>query len=130
MKLTREARRTSKKLFQAVLRNGRVDADAARSVITALGKSRPRHYLQILKDFKRQIRLELAKSECYVESASELDPSERAQITAGLRQRHGADLNPQFRVVPSLLGGLRIRIGSNLWDGSIRGRLDRLASKL
>lgn len=130
MKLSREARRTSKKLFQSALRDGRLDEDAALKVIASLAESRPRHFLQILKDFKRQVRLELAKSECFVDSASELNQAERDQIVSQLRQRHGADLAPQFRVVPDLLGGLRIRLGSNVWDGSIRARLDRLATQL
>lgn len=130
MRLTREARRISRKLFQSTLRNGRVDEAAVRKVVAGLVAKQPRYFLQILKDFKRQVRLELSKSECFVDSAQALSADERAYIVSELRKRHGDGLAPVFREVPELLGGLRVRLGSDVWDGSVRARLDRLASKL
>ncbi len=47
-----------------------------------------------------------------------------------LRSKYGDGLTTDFRVNPNLIGGLRIRVGSDVWDGSVRGRLDRLEQEL
>ena len=64
-----------------------------------------------------------------VESAIELDEATRQRVVAGLGQQYGPDLSctlPSHH--PDLLGGLRIRVGNDVLDGSVKGRLDRLAN--
>ncbi|HWB57996.1 MAG TPA: F0F1 ATP synthase subunit delta, partial [Chthoniobacteraceae bacterium] len=85
------------------------------------------HYIDILKQYQRLVRLEAAKSHAVIESAAPLDPQAGAKILGDLRTRHGGDLTSEFKVKPELIGGLRIKIGSDVWDGSVRHRLDRLA---
>lgn len=130
MRLSKEARRTAKALFRATLRDGRVDGQAAQRVVRALARAKPRHHAAILKDLHRRLRIELAKSHAVVTSATPLDDSQKAEVTAELRARHGNDITPVFEVEPGLLGGLRVRVGSDVWDGTVRGRLDRLAHSL
>ena len=62
-----------------------------------------------------------------VESAAPLDPQANNKIVNDLQKKHGSDLTTEFKVAPDLIGGLRIKIGSDVWDGSVRHRLDRLA---
>jgi len=45
-------------------------------------------------------------------------------------RRSGRQVDAEFMVVPELLGGIEVRIGDQLWDGTIRGRLTRLARQL
>ncbi len=49
---------------------------------------------------------------------------------ADLQKRYGQDLTTEFSVNPALLGGMRIRVGSDVWDSSVRNRLERLQQKL
>ncbi len=49
-------------------------------------------------------------------------------MVAGLAKQYGADLVVEYQVNPALLGGLRIRVGNDVLDGSVQGRLDRLAN--
>jgi F-type H+-transporting ATPase subunit delta len=44
-----------------------------------------------------------------------------------LEKRYGAGLNVTYSVDPSLIGGLRIQVGSDLYDGSVKTRLEKLA---
>ena len=62
-----------------------------------------------------------------VESAVELDPITRQRVFNDLARKYGNDLDVQYFVNPVLLGGLRIRVGDDVFDGSVQGRLDRLA---
>ena len=47
-----------------------------------------------------------------------------------LRAQYGKDLSTEFKVSPELLGGLRIKVGSDVIDGSVRERLNRLEAQL
>jgi len=48
-------------------------------------------------------------------------------VTASLTKRYGAGLNISFGVNPELIGGLRVKVGSDVFDGSVRSRLNALA---
>ena len=50
------------------------------------------------------------------------------RIVAGLEKQYGTDLILQYAVTPELLGGLRIRVGNDVFDGSVQNRIDRLAA--
>jgi F-type H+-transporting ATPase subunit delta len=49
---------------------------------------------------------------------------------ANLKKKYGSDLTTEFVVNPELLGGMRIRVGSDVWDGTVRNRLERLQQEL
>jgi F-type H+-transporting ATPase subunit delta len=59
-----------------------------------------------------------------------MEPEAGRKIVAGLEQRYGAGLTTDFVVNPALLGGVRVRVGSDVWDSSVRNRLERLQQKL
>lgn len=130
MKLTKEARKTSKELFKASFTEGKLDESKIRSLLQTVIAGKPRHYIDILKNFQRLIRLETEKRHAIIESAVSLDPATSSRVVSDLRARYGADLTTDFRVNPSLIGGLRIKIGSDVWDGSIQNRLSRLDQEL
>ena len=126
MKVSREGRQLARQLLRASLSDGRVDAVKVSAVVKEVGEKKPRHYMGALGEFQRLLRLELAKRHTLVESAETLDAATQAAVAHQLRERHGGDLSMEFRHEPSLIGGMRIRIGSDIWDGSVQGRLDRL----
>jgi F-type H+-transporting ATPase subunit delta len=72
----------------------------------------------------------MEKHHVIVESASALDARTSEQLGQSLRAKYGPDLTTEFKVTPELIGGLRVKLGSNVWDGSVRNRLDRLGSEL
>ena len=76
------------------------------------------------------VRLEVEKRHARIESAGELSQEVRSQIVASLHRKYGSDLTNEFVVTPELLGGLRIHVGSDVWDGSVRNRLQRLEQNL
>jgi F-type H+-transporting ATPase subunit delta len=62
-----------------------------------------------------------------VETAVALSDSERESVLSDLKGRLGADITADFRDVPDLLGGMRVKLGSTVWDSSIKARLDGLS---
>jgi F-type H+-transporting ATPase subunit delta len=76
------------------------------------------------------LRLEVEKRSATIETATELAKESSAQILANLKQKYGSDLAARFVVNKELLGGMRIRVGSDVWDSSVRNRLHRLQQQL
>jgi F-type H+-transporting ATPase subunit delta len=128
MKLDKESRKLSKQLFQASFTDGRIDARKVSAVASKLVETRPRHAMGLFKEYQRLVRLEVEKRHALIESAAELDGATAAQLVENLKARYGADLTTDFRVAPELLGGIRIKIGSDVFDSSVRERLSRLES--
>jgi F-type H+-transporting ATPase subunit delta len=129
MQIPKEARRQARELFEAALdQSGRPDAAKALSIADLLVKSAPRHTLQILKEYTKLIRLELEKHHAVIESAVAVDDSTRATVHQLLEKRDGGTVTIETRVDSSLIGGSRIRLGSEVWDSTVLTRLNALAS--
>jgi F-type H+-transporting ATPase subunit delta len=130
MKINREIRRSSKEMLRASFTDGKLDRGKVASLMDALIEKRPRHHISILENFKRLVRLEVEKRHARIESAAELTHEVQLQTIASLERKYGPDLTTEFVVNPELLGGLRIHVGSDVWDGSVSNRLQRLEKDL
>jgi F-type H+-transporting ATPase subunit delta len=130
MKINKETRQLSKELLRASFTDSQLDSGKVASLVKSLIEKKPRHYLQILEAYKRLLRLEVEKRSATIETATELPPDAAAQIVANLKRKYGNDLAAKFVVNPELLGGMRIRVGSDVWDSSVRNRLHRLQQQL
>jgi F-type H+-transporting ATPase subunit delta len=128
MKISKTAAAAARRLFGLCQTGGRLDEAKLRTVITALIDSKPRDYAAILAALQRLTRLELERREVTVESAVEMDEATRQRVVTGLEKQYGDGLILQYKITPALLGGLRIRVGNDVFDGSVQGRLDRLAN--
>ena len=127
MKISKVAAATARRLFGLCQSGGRLDETKLRTVIQSLVDTKPRDYRAILVALQRLTRLEFERREVTVESAVELDAGSQQRVAAGLVKQYGPDLVVGYQVTPALIGGLRIRVGNDVYDGSVKGRLDRLA---
>jgi F-type H+-transporting ATPase subunit delta len=130
MKINKETRQLSKGLLRSSFTNGRLDNGRIASLVKSLLDKKPRHYIKVLEAYKRLLRLEVEKRSATIETASELAPASGAEIVANLKRKYGTDLATRFVVNNELLGGMRIRVGSDVWDSSVRNRLHRLQQQL
>jgi F-type H+-transporting ATPase subunit delta len=130
MKANRKAKRAARQVFHLCVVDGRLDEARVRRVAHRLGSSRRRGTLAVLTDFQRLVRLDHDRHTALVESATPLDGPERAEIQADLAHRYGAGLVTAFEHNPALIGGIRIKVGSDVYDGSVRGRLAALEARL
>src|SRR4051794_14382860 len=130
MKINKEIRQVSRDLLRSSFTDGQLDQGRIAQMVKWLIDKKPRNYIAILDNFKRLLRLEIEKRTATIETASSLAPEAGQQIVDNLKRRYGTDLTTNFVVNPELLGGMRIRVGSDVWDSSVRNRLQRLANQL
>jgi F-type H+-transporting ATPase subunit delta len=130
MKINKEIRQLSRQMLRASFSDGQLDPQKIASLVDSLTRRKPRHYIEVLKNYRRLLRLELEKRSARIETASEVDSAVRSEILANLKKKYGTDLTAEFVVDLALLGGMRIRVGSDVWDGTVRGRLERLQQQL
>jgi len=126
MKATQQARREAKQLFRLCLVKGVLDENRARQIVQRIIAARPRGYLATLSHFRRLVELDCARHTAKVESALTLPADFQASVQAGLARAYGAGLTTSFAENPALIGGMRIRVGSDVYDGSVQGRLASL----
>ena len=120
----------ARELLQASFTDGQLDPGRVSSVVNSVLEKKPRNYIKILDYYRRLLRLELEKRHARIETAATLDPQAASEISQSLSRRYGSDLTTEFVVTPELLGGMRVRVGSDVWDSSVRNRLERLEQQL
>jgi F-type H+-transporting ATPase subunit delta len=130
MKINKEIRQLSREMLRASFTDGQLDPGRIGSLVDSLITKKPRHYVEVLKNYKRFLRLELEKRQARIETANEVDSATSSELVTNLKKKYGNDLTTEFVVNPDLLGGMRIRVGSDVWDGTVRNRLERLQQEL
>ena len=103
-----------------------MDEARLRKVIGVLAQKKPRGYLQVLGRLGQLVRLEVGRATHEVVSATPLEDGGKGVFTI-LEKYFGKPLAQKVEVRPEVLGGLRIRVGSDVWDATLRGRLEALA---
>jgi len=126
VKISKQARRDAKQLFQVCRVNGLLDEAKVRQAVQQVITSKPRGYLAILSHFQRLVTLDLDRRTARVESPVPLAEPQQAAIKANLARRYGGGLIFAFTQNPGLIGGLRVQVGSDVFDGSVQARLAEL----
>jgi F-type H+-transporting ATPase subunit delta len=126
MKISKQARRDAKNLFRAARVNGLLDENKARQVVDEVLKEKPRSYVAILAHFQRLLKLDIERRTARVESVIALDDAQQSNVKSVLTKRYGPGLNFTFLQNPALIGGMRIQVGSDVYDGSLQARLAQL----
>lgn len=126
MKISKKARSDAKRLFLACQAEAQLVPDRVREAVRCLIEEKPRGYLPVLVQFERLVRLEVARRSALVETAVPLPDALRGQVTASLERLYGPGLEMTFAQEPALIGGMRVQVGSDVFDGSIQSRLNHL----
>ena len=126
MKISKQVQRETRQLFRSCFVGALLDEARVRQAVALLLEKKPRGYVEILSRLHRLAKLELAKRSVRIENAIETPPAQMAEIKASLERQYGPGLDIQYWIKPALIGGLRIQIGSDLYDGTVKTRLDKL----
>jgi len=129
MKISKRARRDAKQMFRSCVLNGLLDDDRVRQTVRQIIAQKPRGYFGILTHFQRLVKLDVARRTARIESAIQLPESLNSALQANLARKYGPGLAVSFAQKPDLIGGLRVQVGSDVYDGSIRARLAELADR-
>jgi F-type H+-transporting ATPase subunit delta len=128
VRISKQARRDAKELFRSCCVTGRLDEAKVRQVVQQVIAAKPRGYIAILSHFQRLVKLDLDRRTARVESPMALTAPQQTAIRISLGQRYGDGLIFDFNQDPRLIGGLRVQVGSDVFDGSVQARLAGLES--
>jgi F-type H+-transporting ATPase subunit delta len=124
--ISKQARREAQQLFRSCQVDGLLEGERVRRVVLQVIAAKPRGYLAILSHFKRLVKLDLERRSARIESAVPLTAELQASVENNLARLYGAGLNLSFAQNPALIGGLRIKVGSDVYDSTVQGRLAAL----
>ena len=131
-----------------VLESPGVDVESKRRVLGAIAERMELHgavrnFLCVIVDhrrtemlreidaaFREELNARLGIAEAEVRSARELNGAEKKELTAALERRTGKKIEANFREDKALLGGAVARVGSMIYDGSVREQLERMRERL
>ncbi len=88
------------------------------------------HVAEVAAAYRSILQAQLGIRPAEIVTARQLSAGERSTLVAELARLAGAKIDPSFKLDASILGGAVVRIGSTVYDGSVRGRLDRLKEVL
>ena len=126
MKISKRAQRDARQLFRSCQVNGLLDENRVRQAVSLLLAQKPRGYVEILSRLHRLVKLDLEQHAARVESATPLSAGLQTDVANRIRKIYGAGADIAFSQNPALIGGLRIQVGSDLYDGSVKTRLEKL----
>jgi F-type H+-transporting ATPase subunit delta len=126
MKSTKQVRREAGQLFRLCLVNRRLDENRVQQVVHRVVEAKRRGYLALLSRFQRLVKLEMARHRAEVESATPLPADLQSTVLAGLERVYGSGISTSFAHRPVLIGGIRIKVASDVYDGSVKAGLAAL----
>lgn len=116
-------------MYRVCLVNGLLDEQRVQQVVQQVLNAKRRECLALLGLFCRWVRIDRSRHTAEVDSAIPLAAGLQAGIREGLQRVYGPGITTSFVDMPELIGGMRIKIGSDVYDGSIRARLASLEER-
>ncbi len=113
-------------MFRSCAVEGVLDENRVRRSVQLVIERKPRGYLGLLSQFQRLVKLDIARRAARIESAAPLSPQSQAQFQGDLSRIYGNGLSFTFSQNPELLGGVRVQVGGDVYDGTVQARLDAL----
>ena len=129
MQSRKHAERDARELFRLCLVGGTLDEVRVRQVVQLVIAAARSGGLNVLSRFQRLVRLDVTRHYAEVDSAVPLPADVRAGIEAALSRLYGPDVATAFAEDPALIAGVRIKVGSDVYDGSVKGNLAALESR-
>lgn len=119
---------TARRLFKMCLVDGSLDEERVRQAAKVISDGKWRDKLSLLIAFTKLVKIEMARRQVLVQSATPLTDDEKRRIAEKLETRHGAGLLYTWETEPSLIAGIRVKVADHVTDGTIKSRIAKLQS--
>lgn len=110
--------------------NGVVTQSKVGEVLAGLKEVIVRRYLLVLKTYLYYLRREIALQTAVVSTPGALAPESLAAIAAKFTAQYGRPIAAETKIDASLIAGVRVRVGDDVYDASVAGRLKRFAESV
>ncbi len=127
MAANKQTKLLAKRLFKLSFANGQLSAEQVAGVLGYIEKTAPHHPLALLKLYHRAVATEFAKSRAIVEHAGPINETALKSIEDAMTRRYRRPVTASALPNPKLLAGLRVRVGSDLYESTVAGQLTTLS---
>jgi F-type H+-transporting ATPase subunit delta len=102
-----------------------------RNLVAVLIDHRRIHFLQpIIRQLEKELDARLGFAEAEITSARTLDDPEKREFEVQVGKLTGKKVRARYQQDASLLGGAVVRVGSTIYDGSVKGQLERIREEI
>ena len=127
MKGNKQSRRGAKQLFKSCQVEGQLAEERVRQAVSLVIEKKPRGYFGILQELQRLVKLDVSSRSARVESAVALTDAQQQNIRESLGRLKAGEVTVEFAENADLVGGMRVKIGDDVFDGSVKTRLATLS---
>jgi F-type H+-transporting ATPase subunit delta len=128
MAANKKAQQLARQLYKLSLVDGRLSDERVTGVLAYIEKTKPPHTLAVLKAYQRLVETEVARNVAVVEHAGLIHAETLQAIANTMSRKYGRPVSAQAVSNPSLLAGLRVRVGDDVFEASVAGQLQQLSS--
>jgi F-type H+-transporting ATPase subunit delta len=128
MRPSRKSLQLAKQLLNLSLQDGQISAERVQGVLAYVSAHPPRQPLAVLRRYQRLVAAQIARNQAVVQHAGAVDGSLLRGIESAFSQQYQRPITATARPEPSLIAGLRIRIGDDVYESSIASQLAALAA--
>ena len=115
-----------RKLLDAIVQRDGIDRPVRNLIAVLIDHRRLNFLARIVEQFEKELDRRMGLADAQISSARELGDAEKHTLESEIAKLTGKRVRAQYGVDPSLLGGAVVRIGSTIYDGSVRGQLERI----
>lgn len=127
MATPKRIRQTARVLLKVSTENGAVTEERVTGVLVWIEKNEPTQGLAILREYQRLVQTEVNKFHARIEHSGALSADAASRIAASLSARYNRRVTATTQENPSLIAGLRVSIGDDVFESSIAGQLETLS---
>ena len=115
-----------RKLLDAIAKREGIDKPVRNLVAVLIDHRRLSFLSRIVEQLEKELNQRLGLAEAQISSARELGDPEKRTLEAQIAKTTGKKVRASYGLDPSLLGGAVVRIGSTIYDGSVKGQLEKI----
>jgi F-type H+-transporting ATPase subunit delta len=117
-------------LLDAIVQRGGIERHV-RNLVAVLIDHRRTHFLsRIIEQFEKELDARLGFAEAQISSARELADPEKRALESQIGKVTGKKVRARYQLDAALLGGAVVRVGSTIYDGSVKGQLERIKEEI
>lgn len=115
-----------RRLLDAIVQREGIDKQVRNLVAVLIDHRRIQFLSRIVDQLEKELDARMGFAEAQISSARELGDAEKRSIEAQIEKATGKKVRPQYGLDASLLGGAVVRVGSTIYDGSVKGQLEKI----
>ena len=117
-------------VLDAIVQRAGISRPVRNFVAVLIDKGRTRFFAEIVAQFAQELSQRLGFAEAQITTAREINNNERSALEQDLARVTGKTIRARYEQNPAILGGAIARVGSTVYDGSVKGQLERIRQQL